>query len=401
MKLAAALLTFVIPSFAQTTATVPVTLDHNRIVIDVRFPLPDGTTKRVRGWVDNGNNEMWITEDLAKKLSLDITGESKDENGLKIRSAPPPPTLIVGGMQLHPTDIKEVKVLLGRDSIAAGMSPEINLPSTLLRHYDVQMDYPNREFTIAPPGTIKFQGTGLKAIVNEQNGLVQVPAKIDGEAHNLALDLGASYSFVSATLIAKFEKAHPDWPHANGAVGAANMWGWEDEPEMELLRIPSIEYGGFPLNDIGVASFEAKGLDWFEKRAGVSTAGLLGGNAFLGDRVGIDYAHGTIYVDKVFKKISPEMDVIGLTLRPQPDGRYTVAGVPTFDGKPAVPEVKAGDVLLSIDDTPAKGGTMGQVWSLLGGAPGDTRTLVLEREGKPFTIKATVRPFLATEAQKK
>src|SRR5690348_15907229 len=117
MKLAAALLAFVIPSFAQTTATVPVTLDHNRIVVDVRFPLPDGTTKRVRGWVDNGNNEMWITEDLAKKLSLDITGESKDENGLKIRSAPPPPTLIVGGMQLHPTDIKEVKVLLGRDSI--------------------------------------------------------------------------------------------------------------------------------------------------------------------------------------------------------------------------------------------------------------------------------------------
>jgi hypothetical protein len=400
MKLAAALLALTVSTFAQTTATVPITLDHNRIVIDVRFPLTDGTTKRVRGWVDNGNNEMWISEDLAKKLGLAITGEIRDENGLKVRSAPPPPTLIVGGMQLHPTDIKDVKVLLGRDSIAGGMSPEINLPSTLLRHYDLQVDYPNREFTIATPGSVKFQGIAGKAIVDEQNGLLQVPAKIEGGDHNIALDLGASYSFISASLIAKLEKAHPDWPHTSGAVGAANTWGWEDEPKMELLRVPLIEYGGIPLNDIGIASFETKGLDCFEKRAGVSTAGLLGGNAFLGDRVGIDYAHATIYVDKVFKKISPEMDVIGLTLRPEPDGRYRVAGVPKFDGKPAVPEVKAGDILLTIDETPAKGGTMGQVWSLLGGAPGDMRTLVFEREGKSFTVKAAVRGFLA-KAEKK
>ena len=395
MKLAAALLALTISAFGQSTVSVPVTLDHNRVVIDVRFPLPDGTTKRVRAWVDNGNNEMWITEDLAKKLGLAISGDTKDENGLKVRSAPPPPTLIVGGMQLHPTDVKEVKVLLSRDAIAGGMSAEINLPSTLLRNYDVQVDYPNRDFTLATPGAMKFQGTPAKLLLNDQNGLVQVPSRIEGEDRNLALDLGASYSFVSATLISKLAKTHADWPHIKGAVGTANMWGWEDEPGLDILRVPSVEFGGIPLNDVGLASFEEKGLDWFEKRAGVSTAGLLGANAFLGDRVGIDYAHSTIYVEKVFKKISPEMDVVGLTLRPLPDGRYSVVGVPEFGGKPAVPEAKAGDILISIDDTPAKGGTMGQVWSLLGGAAGDTRTLLFERDGKPFTVKATVQPFLA------
>ncbi|HZQ68960.1 MAG TPA: hypothetical protein VFA68_10615 [Terriglobales bacterium] len=395
MKLAAALLALVVSGFAQTTATIPITLDHNRVVIDVRFPLPDGSTKRVRGWVDNGNPEMWITEELAKKLGLEISADLKQEGGLKIRSAPPPPTLIVGGMQLHPGDIKRVKVLVARDAIAPGMSAEINLPSTLLHHYDVQVDYPNREFTIAAPGTLKFQGLAAKATVNQQNGLVQVPAKIDGEDHNLALDVGASYSFVSATLIAKLMKVHPDWPRATGAVGAANMWGWEDEPQLQLLRVPGIDFGGVPLNEVGMASFEEKGLAWFEKRAGVPTAGLLGANAFLGDRVGIDYVHATIYIDKVFKKISPEINVIGLTIRPEPDGRYTVAGVAEYLGKPAVADVKAGDVLLTIDDTPAKGGTMGQVWSLLGGSPGDVRTLTFEREGKPFMVKATVRGFLA------
>ena len=393
MKLAAALLALAVSAVAQT-ATVPITLDHNRIVIDVRFPLADGSTKRVRGWVDSGNNEMWITEDLATKLGLTISGEIKEEDGLKVRSAPPPPTLIVGGMQLHPSDVSQVKVLLGRDAISSGMSAEINLPSTLLRHYDVQVDYPNREFTIAAPGTLKFQGTPAKVMVNEQNGLIQVASKIDGADHNLALDVGASYSFVSANLVTKLKKSHADWPHTTGAVGAANMWGWEDEPQLELLRVPQIDFGGIPLNELGIASFEEKGLGWFEKRAGVPTAGLLGANAFLGDRLGIDYAHSTIYVEKVFKKISPEINVVGLTLRPQPDGRYTVVGVPIYEGKPAVPEVKAGDVLLTIDDTPAKGGTMGQVWSLLGGSPGDTRTLVFERDGKPFTVKATVHAFL-------
>jgi hypothetical protein len=38
---------------------------------------------------------------------------------------------------------------------------------------------------------------------------------------------------------------------------------------------------------------------------------------------------------------------------------------------------------------------MGQVWSLLGGAPGQIRTLTLEREGKRFTVDAPVRRFLA------
>jgi hypothetical protein len=38
---------------------------------------------------------------------------------------------------------------------------------------------------------------------------------------------------------------------------------------------------------------------------------------------------------------------------------------------------------------------MGQVWSLLGGEPGQTRKLTVERDGKRSTIEATVRRFLA------
>jgi S1-C subfamily serine protease len=135
-------------------------------------------------------------------------------------------------------------------------------------------------------------------------------------------------------------------------------------------------------------------MTFSRQRAGAETSGLIGGSALLNYRAGIDYAHATVYFDERGSYAAPGIDVVGLTLRPELDGRYTVIGVPEYQGKPAVPDVKAGDVLISIDKVPAKGGTMGQIWSLLGGSPGDTRVLKLEREGKPFSVNATVRRFL-------
>ena len=38
-------------------------------------------------------------------------------------------------------------------------------------------------------------------------------------------------------------------------------------------------------------------MDFFEKRAGMPTAGLLGSDMLLGYRVGLDYAHSTVYFD--------------------------------------------------------------------------------------------------------
>jgi hypothetical protein len=166
------------------------------------------------------------------------------------------------------------------------------------------------------------------------------------------------------------------------------------------MRIPSLQYGGLQLIDVGVASLPKEVMSWFEKRAGMPTAGLIGANALLNYRVGIDYAHSTVYFDQASKQRAPEMDVVGLILHPEPDGRYTVIGVADFEGKPSVAEVKPGDVLVAIDKVPAKGGTMGQVWSLLSGSPGEVRTLTLEHDGKPFTVEATVHRFLSAEAKK-
>ena len=392
-----AALVFVASGLAQEkpkSVTVPITLDHNRTIIDVYLALPDGGTKRVRGWVDNGNPELEITDALAQKLGLQFKGEGNAKAGDE-RPVDAPRSLQIGGMAVPFDQIKQAKAIVGRESIAPGSSAEINIPSTVLRNYDVQFDYPNRQFTIGPPGSITFQGTPTKAQINPQNGLIQIASKIDGADHTVSLDAGSSISLLAADLLDKWLKAHPSWPHLTGAIGSANMWGADDEAKWQLLRISNLDFGGSPLKNVVVASFPAKYMKWYQDRAGVPTIGLIGASAFVDSRVGIDYAHNTLYIQRTQTKRAPDMDVVGLTLRPEPDEKYTVIGVVAYNGKPSVADVKSGDTLVGVDGAPATGATMGQVWSLLGGTPGTTRTLTLERDGKRFSVDATVRRFLA------
>jgi len=399
MKVASAALTLILITAAiaqekPKPVTVPITLDHNRTIIDVYLPLPDGSTKRVRGWVDNGNPELEITDTLAQKLGLQFKGEATVKPGDE-RPVDAPRSLQIGGMTIPFDPIKEAKAIVGRESIAPGSSAEINIPSTILRKYDVVFDYPNRQFTIGPPGTISFQGTATKAQINPQNGLIQLASKIDGADYTISFDAGSSTSLLSAELLEKWLKAHPSWPHLTGAIGSANMWGAEDETKRLLLRIPSLTFGEVTLKNVAVASFPEKNMKWYQDRAGVRTIGLIGANAFVDSRFGIDYAHSTLYIQRTQTKPAPDMDVVGLILRPEPDEKYTVIGIVDYNGKPAVADVKSGDTLVGVAGAPATGATMGQVWSLLGGAPGRTRTLTLERDGKRFSVNATVRRFLA------
>jgi hypothetical protein len=384
---------------APKSVAVPVTLDHNRTIIDVYVSLPEGTTKRVRAWVDNGNSDLWITEALATKLGLSLRGDPKPALAGKERAVEAPNRIEIGGMTIPLAGIKDAHAMLERESVAPGSSAEITIPSPVLRNYDVLFDYPNRQFTIGMPGSIPFAGESLKAIVNSENGLIQIPSKIHGEEHNLALDVGASVTLVSGELLAQWHKAQPAWPHMVGAIAAANMWGAAEETAWELLRLPTLEFGGTTLTNVVAASFPSRYLKWFEDRAGVATVGLVGANALLDDRVGIDYAHGSVYLARTNPRSAPDMDVVGLILHPEPDERYTILGVADYHGKPSVSGVEAGDVLLAVEGAPATGATMGQVWSLLGGTPGQTRSLTLERAGKRFTVEAPVHRFLAVKSK--
>lgn len=371
--------------------TVPAAIDHNRVVIDGELPLPGGTTQAVHVWVDNGNPDLYLSRRIATLLNLAVTCGNQE------CSAPPPPGISVGGLSVPFTGIKQAKIPLKPVTAAAvlapGMTVDINLPAAVLRHYDVLIDFPGHKLTIGAPGTIHFQGASGKVEIAD-NGLIQVPSRIENKKYNLALDVGSCISFLSYEVFDTLAKAHPDWPRMTGAVGSANMWGAPDETKWQVMRVDRVQYGPLYLTDVAMVGLPKAVVDFFEKRAGMPTAGLLGSNMLLNYRVGLDYAHSMVYFDigRLFR--FPDFTVVGLVLGPQDDGRYTVLGVPDVDGKPAVEGVQAGDNLVAVDDIPVKGSTMGQVWAMLGGSPGQERRLTIERGGKQFAVQATVRNFL-------
>lgn len=385
------------PQSEPTSVTVPAVIDHNRIVINANVQLPDGSSQRLSVWVDNGNPDLNLSRRLATLLGLTVSCNDHE------CSSPPPPEIVVGGMRIPLAGVKEAQIPLkpvnAASILAAGINTEINLPSSILRHYDVLVDFPGHKFSIGAPGTLHFRGPSGKVQINAENGLIQVPSQIESKKYNLALDLGANISFLSGELFDKLATAHPDWPHMIGAVGSANMWGLDEEPQWKVMRVDRVQYGPLFLANVSFVAFPKDRLDYFAKRAGIATAGLIGSNALLNYRVGLDYAHATMYFEFGRTFSFPDFDVVGLTLRPEDDGRFMILGVADIDGKPSVPQgadgAQAGDHLVAIDGIPVRGSTMGQVWAGLGGTPGQERRLTIERAGKQFTVTATVQHFLA------
>lgn len=372
--------------------TVPATIDHNRVVIPAEIRLPDGSTQTIRAWIDNGNPELNLSRRLATLLGLAVTCDEKE------CSSPAPREISIGGMSIPLDSVKEVKIPLrpvnAAAILASGMNAEINLPSSILRHYDVLVDFPERKFSIGVPGTIHFRGSSGKVQINAENGLIQVPSQLEKKKYNLALDLGASISFLSDDLFAKLEGAHSDWPHMTGAVGSANMWGADEETKWQVMRVDRVQYGPLFLTNVPFVSLPKPVLDFFAKRAGIATEGLIGSEVLLNYRVGLDYAHSTVYFDIGRMFNFPDFDVVGLVLRPEDDGGYTILGVAEFEGKPSVDGAQPGDHLDAVNDIPVHGVTMGQVWSLLGGTPGQEKKLTVERGGKTFTLAAKIEHFL-------
>jgi hypothetical protein len=169
------------------------------------------------------------------------------------------------------------------------------------------------------------------------------------------------------------------------------------------MRVDRLQYGPLFFTNVALVDFPEDRLAYFEKRAGIATSGLLGANALQNYRIGLDYAHSAVYFDVGRLFNFPEFDVIGLILRPEDDGRFTILNIADLDGKPSVagrPEgVQPGDHLVAVDGIPVAGSTMGQVWSMLGGELGKERKLTVDRSGKQFTVVAKVQHFLGEVAE--
>jgi len=387
-KIALLLFIFGAPIGDFAATTVPFILDHNRILIPADVYLPNGQAKHITVWVDNSTPVLAVSDRLARELRLEIKiTKAGDKN------ATPPKRVLIGGLQLDLSELPSAEVDDGT-TVGSGMNADMNLPASVLCEYDIVVDYPLRRLTIAARGSVTFSGTAVRGYFNPKNHLIQLPAGMDGVCFNLALDVGTPVAFIDSNLLSKFSMAHPSWPSLQGAVGIANVWGLDDEPELLLLRMGKLTFGNMVLQNAIAVSFPVDRLDYFQKRAGIPTAGLMGAASLLNYKLGIDYGHGIVYFEKIMESVNPNMSLIGITLRPEADGSYHVLSVSSYRGRPAVTGIVKGDKLLSVNDKKVTGLTMGAVWALLGGEPGTTYTLKLSRQGKEFSVPAPVYCFL-------
>jgi len=376
---------------------VPFTLDHNRMLVQVEVQRRDGTWRAALLWVDTGNPNMMVSESLARDLGIDLSGARRTAEGGVLDI--PAPAVRIGGMPVR-FDSVATRVHFEPFWLFRTMPIDGNLPSTVLQRYHVVFDYPRRRLTLALPGTVRPRGERAAASVNRATGIVQIDAVVAGDSVSFALDNGASYSFVSGDVLERLTGAHQDWPRTIGAVGCANIWGrWPEEVTWPVVRVPEIAWGPVRLEGVAIAGlpdfFGGLGLGgWYSRKTARPVVGFLGPNAFKAYRIEIDYANEAVYFERLAAPDVHDLDIVGLTVQPEADGTWQVIGVAPYQGQPSVEGVRAGDVLLEIGGRRVTGASMGTVVDALRGRPGETRSLVLERNGTQVDATATVRRFL-------
>ena len=160
--------------------------------------------------------------------------------------------------------------------------------------------------------------------------------------------------------------------------------------------MPEIKWGSVIFAEVGLVALPDSFplVVWYSRKSARPVDGILGPNVFKSCRVEIDYPGSAVYFKKGPESDFHDMDMVGLTLRPEMDGNYSIIGVAEKDGIPAVEGIESGDILVKVDDLPVKNATMGTVIDALRGKPGDTHHLIIKREGRQFEVVGTVKRFL-------
>jgi len=298
------------------------------------------------------------------------------------------PRLRVGGMAL---DLRGVPVVVRPGAhVLAGVGIEVQLPANALHHHHVVLDYPARRMTLALPGVLKPRGAAVSCRVNPETGLLMVEARLDGQPTWLGVDNGSAGTWVSDTLTRAWLARHSDWPHATGAAGSANFFGFPFETAGTLVCLPELAIGPVRSRDVAVLGLDQGLFDWYSKKSAGPVPGFIGANVLMDYRVEIDFPGQMTWWQPGPQAAARDLDIVGLTLRPEPGGGVTVAGVVARNGTPLVEGVAPGDRLVAVDGRDLSKARMGDAVDALRGAPGAARTLVLEREGTLVTVATTV-----------
>ncbi len=362
-------------------------VDHARCSIVLSFLSKDGRAHNARMWIDSGNPDWIISERFAESLGLDISDPSVENELWGNVHLAEIPQARIGKMKL---DIENVPAVIpvGQGPVFPGLAVEGNVPSTLLAKYDVVLDYSKSKFTFGRQGTLKPKGRRVEGKVNSKTGILDVESNIAGIRCNLALDNGASFTLIDEELIGKVTSVKPGIPQIKGAIGLANMFGAQRERNAALYQIPEVEWGAAGFKQVGCMAMPPSFSEWYSKKTARQVGGLIGGNVLRDYRVQVNFKDQTVFLEERGSRRPHDMDMVGLALRPQPDGKFIVVDKAGGQGSP--PEVEIRDGLVAIGNVELQGLTLGDAVDLLRGRPGRKRRLRLSRGERELEVRAEV-----------
>ena len=370
----------------NATGSTRFVLDGNRIYAESGFVRSDGSIHMALLFVDTGSPSLTLRESLIQDLHL-------NQNA--------PLVFDIGGLSVEVPRGDVIGEAREPSSIGSGLKVEGVLPAGILQRYQVVIDYQARTLTLAKPRTLTPKGIAVPFRIKQETGLIAVNAVIDDIPSWITIDTGSAYTWFRQSAAKRWRAMHPDWEHGVGAVGASNMMMSGDTTETAgaLLRIPDVFLGRLHLKNVGVLAAGSgrspiAGLDffdWYAEKNAVPVIGWIGGNVLKQFQITIDYPTRMMYW---MKQDAPEaqLNQVGLTLRSE-DDTYLVAAIASKNGRPTIMGVLPGDQLIQVGRLELRGASWGAIYAAMGGTAGDTRSLILERNGRRFTVAATIVAF--------
>lgn len=368
---------------ATGLVTVPMQVELDRPYIDVTLTGPNGYRVKAHAYVDTGGGALIFSAGLAKKLGLKANGKALHEEGQTLTPTATP-AMDIGGKRVELVDAHAL-IDAGETRTLGRTDAEMMLPGRFLLRYVVAFDYPARAFTLADPGAFKPDGTPVKAAIS--GGMPVVRASVAGKSYGFLLDTGGQYCMISDAELGPWHKQHPDWPRADGVYGPANMQIGQFETKLYMLRIGALQWGPFRIEGAGAVSRPIGSYEnMMSETVGMPVIGSIGGNVLRHFKVTVDYPAQTVYLDGSTTVRDGSIDMVGIMLEPATHGGYKVVG--TVSG---VRDIRIGDELLEVDGHDVTRAPFSTVANLLGGSPGTSRTLLLQRGPTRLTVHAKVQ----------
>jgi hypothetical protein len=173
------------------------------------------------------------------------------------------------------------------------------------------------------------------------------------------------------------------------------MIGNPMEAKALMVRIPQVNLADAKLESVAAVS-RPKGTfeNFMTKMMAAPIVGAIGGNVLSLFRIEIDYANGATYFEKRAALNPNDLTLVGINLSPNADGSYKILSVSERHDKAVLEAIKADDKLIKIDSLEVTNAPLAKVIEALRGKADEKRTLVLERDGKQFSVVVPILRIL-------